>query len=178
MLQGAPNMIPSSTEYERSITALATLQKTQETASGPMARRQNRIGLAAIAAAMDVPVVLATFRDENYVKTVTTHGLDLMNNLACFAAVCDKLCGERVVVIPDTRIDPAMAQLARHWPSDEICFLVGIPLRDSDGRRVGSLCVMNSSRVVARSGISFQKLSDVGKAFALTGQLQPLSANA
>ena len=172
MLQSAPNTIPSSDEYERSITALATLQKTRETASGPVGRWRNRTSLASIATAMDVPVVIATYRGENNIKTVATHGLDLKNNLACLAAACDDLCTDRVVVIPDTRTDPAMAALARHWPNEENSFLVGMPLRDGNGKRVGSLCVMNNSRAVARSGISFRTLAEIAKMFAETGLLQ------
>lgn len=156
-------MVPSQTRQHR------------QQAVGPMAHWRNRLSLASIAKAMDVPVVIATFRAENYVKTFATFGLDLANNLAPFAAVCDTLCGERAVVIPDARTNPAMAGLKRHWPSEDICFLAGIPLRNIDGRRVGSLCVMNNSRAVARSGISFRTLSDVGRAFAKTGQLQPIS---
>lgn len=172
MHPSALDTIPSTTEYERSITALNTLHKKRETASSPVARWRNRISLASIAAAMDVPIVIATFRSENNIKTVATHGLDLMNNLACLAAACDNLCSDRVVVIPDTRMNPALSALARHWPNEENCFLVGMPLRDGSGERVGSLCVMNSSRAVARTGISFRTLAEVGKMFAQTGQLQ------
>ena len=142
-----------------------------------MARWRNRISLASIAAAMDVPVVIATYRGENNIKTVATHGLDLMNNLACLAAACDDICTDRVVIIPDTRKHPVMATLERHWPNREYCFLVGMPLRDANGKRVGSLCVMNTSRAVARSGISFRTLAEIGKKFAQTGQLQTGSAS-
>lgn len=173
MHQSALETYHNHTDHEQSTTALASLQKAREPASGPMVRWSNRMSLATIATAMKVPVVIATFRAENYVQTVATHGLDLMNNLARFAAICDRLCSQRVVVIPDTRIDPELAKLARHWPSDDICFLVGVPLRNSNGQRTGSLCVMNTSRAVAQNGISFRTLSEIGKEFAETGRLQP-----
>lgn len=176
MLQSAPDMVPSTTEYERSITALSTLKEIGETAPSPVTRWRNRTSLASIATAMDVPIVIATYRGENNIKTVATHGLDLTNNLACLAAACDDLCTDRVVVIPDTRTNPVMASLARHWPNAENCFLVGMPLRDANGKRVGSLCVMNNSRAVARSGISFPTLAEIAKMFAQTGQLQTGSA--
>ena len=178
MVQSAPDTTPNSTEYERSIAALNTLHKTREIASGSVARWRNRISLASIAAAMNVPVVIATYRGDNNVKTIATHGLDLMNNLACLAAVCDDLCSDRIVVIPDTRTTPAMSDLARHWPNEENCFLVGMPLRDASSKRVGSLCVMNTSRAVARSGISFRTLAEIAKIFAQTGQLQTSTAAA
>ena len=172
MLQSAPDTIPSSTEYERSMTALTIMHKAREAAPGRVARWRNRNSLASIAAAMNVPVVIATYRNEYNIKTVATHGLDLMNNLACLAAACDDLCTDRVIVIPDTRTIPAIGALARHWPDQENCFLAGMPLRDASGNRVGSLCVMNNSRAVARSGISFRTLAEIGKTFAQTGQLQ------
>lgn len=142
--------------------------------TGPMLRWRDRMTLASIAAAMNVPVVIATFRSENYVQTVATHGLNLMNNLARLAAVCDKLCSQRVVVFSDTRMNPEIAALVRHWPNDDVCFLVGVPLRNSAGQRAGSLCVMNSQMAVAQGGISFRTLTEVGKAFTQTGRLQPV----
>ena len=172
MPQSAQQVINDRIAHYRLVTAMAHQEEQCSPLKGSGVRWRNRISLAAIAAAMDVPVVLATFRDENDVQTFATHGLGLMNNLARFAAICDELCGERVVVIPDTRIDPALSSLARHWPDEDICFLVGIPLRNVGGKRVGSLAVMNSSRAVARNGISFRTLSDVGKAFSQTGKLQ------
>ena len=137
---------------------------------------RKRLSLASIAKMMNVPVVLATFRDENNVQTFATHGLDLMHNLARFAVACDSLCKDREVVIPDTRAHPLLGTLAHHWPSEDICFLVGIPLRDSDGHRVGSVAVMNTSRAVARTGISFRALTNLAKVFSQTGQLQPALA--
>lgn len=171
MPQTAREIINDRITHYRLMTAMARQEEQCTPVVGAGLRWRNRISLAAIAAAMDVPVVLATFRDENDVQTFATHGLGLMNNLARFAAICDELCSEREVVIPDTRTDPALATLARHWPDEDICFLVGIPLRNVDGKRVGSLAVMNSSRAVARNGISFRMLADVGKAFSQTGRL-------
>lgn len=171
MPQSAQQVINDRITHYRLVSAMARQEEQCSPAEGAGLRWRNRISLAAIAKTMDVPVVLASFRDEHDVQTFATHGLGLMNNLARFAAICDELCGERVVVIPDTRIDPALSSLARHWPDEDICFLVGIPLRNVDGKRVGSLSVMNSSRAVARDGISFRTLSDVGKAFSQTGHL-------
>jgi GAF domain-containing protein len=173
MPQSARKIINDRITHYRLVTALAKQEELCEPVIGAGLRLRNRMSLTSIAKAMNVPVVLATFRDEHGVLTFATHGLGLMNNLAHFAAMCDELCRERVVVIPDTRTDATLAALARHWPSDDICFLVGIPLRDSGGKRVGSLAVMNNSRAVARCGISFRTLSDVGKAFSETGRLQP-----
>lgn len=161
----------SQMEYDRTLPLSTHLQKQAQSMAGPILRWHQRTSLASIAKAMDVPVVIATFRDKNYIQTVATYGLDLMNNLAKFANVCDKLCAQRAVVIPDARNEPEMATLAKHWPSSDICFLAGIPLRDAKGQRMGSLCVMNSSQAVAKRGISFRTLSDVGKAFAENGQL-------
>ncbi len=160
-----------------SLTSLQQQSELRPQVIGAGLLSSNRLSLASIAKMMNVPVVLATFRDENNVKTFATHGLDLMHNLAGFADACDNLCKDREVVIPDTRTHPALGTIARHWPSEDICFLVGIPLRDSDGRRVGSVAVMNNSRAVARTGISFRVLTNLAKVFSQTGQLQPVAAS-
>lgn len=141
-------------------------------------RWRNRLGLASIATAMNVPAAIATFRDNDGEQSFTSHGLESMPDLARFVAACHALCVERVVVIPDTRSDPALAMITRLWPSDDFRFLVGIPLRDLEGQRVGSLAVMNSSRSVARTGICFRTLTNVGKVYAETGLLQPQAAKA
>jgi GAF domain-containing protein len=171
MPQSARQIANDQITHHRLAKLLARQEQRSVAAVGAAARWRDRISLAAIAKAMNVPVVLATFRDENGMQTYATYGLGLMNNLAHFAATCDALCGERVVVIPDTRTDPALSKLSRHWPAEGICFLVGVPLRNADGHRVGSLAVMNNSRAVAQSGISFRTLADVGQAFAQTGRL-------
>ena len=172
MPQTARKTINDRITHYRLVNALARQENRCTPAAVGALHQSNRISLAAIATAMDVPVVLATFRDENDVQTFATHGLGLMNNLARFAAVCDRLCSERVMVITDTRLEPALATLARHWPDESIRFLVGIPLRNVDGKRVGSLAVMNSTQAVARKGISFRMLADIGTAFSQTGQLR------
>ena len=174
MRQSPVAMPNSSMEHDSPHQVRTHLTKQGSSPTGPILRWQQRMTLASIAVAMDVPVVIATFRDENFVRTVATYGLGLMNNLARFADVCDKLCNQRSVIIPDVRIEPTIATISRHWPSDDICFLAGIPLRNANGYRVGSLCVMNSSQAVAKRGISFRTLSDIGKAFAETGHLQPV----
>lgn len=133
----------------------------------------DRISLSAIAKTMCVPVALAAFCDENGVQTFATHGLDLMNNLARFASACNELCGDRALVIPDTNTHETLGMLARHWPSDDIRFLVAIPLRNQHGERVGSLAVMNTSKAVAESGISFRNLIALGRAFTQTDKRYP-----
>lgn len=174
----AQNMNDRIMHY-RLVTALARQEgQCPVFADNNGVRWRNRLGLASIATAMNVPAAIATFRDGDGEQSFTSHGLESMPDLARFAAACHALCVERVVVIPDTRSDPALATITRHWPSDDFRFLVGIPLRDLDGRRVGSLAVMNSSRSVARTGICFRTLTNVGKVFSETGLLQPQTAKA
>lgn len=132
-----------------------------------------QVNLSSIAASMNVPVALATYVDENGVKTFATHGLDLMNNLAGFTSACNELCIDRAIVIPDTKAHQSLGTLAKHWPDDDVRFLVGIPLFDNIGQRVGSLAVMNTSKAVAGNGISFKTLIALSKAFARTGRLHP-----
>jgi hypothetical protein len=131
----------------------------------------DQVNLSSIAASMNVPVALATFVDENGVKTFATHGLDLMHNLARFTSACNDLCVDRAIVIPDTTAHQSLGAIAKHWPDDDVRFLVGIPLYDKIGHRVGSLAVMNTSKAVAGNGISFRTLIALGKAFARTGRL-------
>jgi hypothetical protein len=172
MFNSAENSLTGYSRNDRSGAASGRLATNAGPAIESNVQPVNWISLASIAAVMDVPVVIATYRSDKNIKTIATHGLDLMNNLAGLAAICDEMCVDRVVVIPDTRTNPEISSLVRHWPNEENCFLVGIPLRNCDGERVGSLCVMNNSRAVARSGISFRKLTEIGKIFSETGQLQ------
>jgi GAF domain-containing protein len=163
--------LPDNVAHYRLVSALAA-----QDASCPRIPPYESAGeynLASIAAAMDVPVVLATFPDANGVRIFATHGLDLMHNFARFGAACNDLCIDRAVVIPDTEAHPSLGQVAKHWPAGDVRFLVGIPLHDKAGRRVGSLAVMNTSLAVARKGISFGLLNALAKAYARTGRLDP-----
>lgn len=163
--------LPDNVAHYRLVSALAS--QGASSPSVPSAESARDYNLASIATAMDVPVVLATFPDVNGVQIFATHGLDLMHNFARFGAACNELCIDRAVVIPDTEAHPSLGQVAKHWPAGDVRFLVGIPLYDNGGRRVGSLAVMNTSIAVARKGISFGLLNALAKAYARTGRLDP-----
>jgi GAF domain-containing protein len=158
-------------EHYRLMTAIAVDGKAAKIEQPIIRARHKRINLFSVATIMNVPVVLATYRDQNGMETFATHGLDLNNNLARFGVACNELCKGGVIVVPDTHAHPALGTIARHWPTSEIRFLVAIPLRNSAGRIVGSLAVMNSQKAVASRGISFKMLNEFGKAFADEGML-------
>lgn len=157
--------------HYRLVSALAA----QDAACPPVVaggvRHGGRCNLSSIAVAMDVPVVLATFPDENGIRTSATHGLDLAYNFARFGAVCNDLCEGRALVVPDIQVHAVLGEVVKQWPAGDVRFLVGIPLFDKVGRRVGSLAVIDTSQAVARKGISFGLLNSLAKAFTRSGRI-------
>ncbi len=170
--------ISNEVSHYRLVGALAKQERACSSQSLVAPRSRHHVNLASVASAMNVPVVMATYYDENGIQTFATHGLGLMNNLALFAAACNDLCVDQAVVIPNTRTHQSLGALAKHWPAEDICFLVGIPLCNDQGQRVGSLTVMNTSKAVASRGISFRSLEALGKAIAQSSRLpsEPLAA--
>lgn len=170
--------VSNEVSHYRLVGALAEQERATSSQSLVAPRSRHQVNLASVASAMNVPVVMATYYDENGIQTFATHGLGLMNNLALFAATCNELCAAQAVVIPDTRTHQSLGALAKHWPADDICFLVGIPISNDKGQRVGSLAVMDTSKAVASKGICFRSLTAFGKSIARNSRLpsQPLTA--
>jgi GAF domain-containing protein len=158
--------------HYRLVSALAVQDAAcQPVAAGDGVGHAGKCNLSSVAAAIDVPVVLATFPDENGVRTFATHGLDLKYNFARFGAVCNDLCEGRALVVPDIQAHPTLSEVTKTWPAGDVRFLVGIPLFNKTGMRVGSIAVMDTSPAVARKGISFGLLNMLAKSFTENGKI-------
>lgn len=157
--------------HYRMVSALSDQEKLCSTNLAAAAELRREVNLRSVAVAMVVPVVLATYHCDNGIRTVATHGLGMIDNIAKFAAACNELCAGQATAIPNIKTHETLGPLAKNWPNEDICFLVGVPLRNAAGQKVGSLAVMSSQKMVAQRGISFALLNSFAKAFARDSKL-------
>lgn len=131
----------------------------------PLRPTQQRFSLSDIARELNVPVVVANFHDDDNVRTHATYGLDFGVNWSEFAAAVDALCVNGAKIIPNVGIHDELNRWTRSLVERDIRFFAGIPLRNSDGLRIGSIAVIANQKVVAMSGIPIRRLGELGREF-------------
>jgi hypothetical protein len=124
-----------------------------------------KISLSDIARQIDVPVVIVTSSDARAVRTHSTFGLDLGMNWSAFASAVDDQCIKGASIIPNIEVNQKLSQWSVLLVKQNIRFLVGIPLCDTDGWRVGSISVLANQKAVARKGIAIRQLGELGRQF-------------
>lgn len=171
MPQSALQILNEHRRAQRALCRQLNVRDNNLPSKNNTSQQEDDVNVACIAATMEVPVVIASFKNHMNRRTIATHGLNQGVNRETLAAICDELCRDKVIMIPDVRNDPEIAGQVVQWPDNENRFLVGMPLRDAFGNCVGSICVMSNCKAVAKRGISFRFLSEVGKGFSETGRL-------
>jgi hypothetical protein len=124
-----------------------------------------RFSLSDIARELNVPVVVANFQDDDDVRTHATYGLDFDINWSEFAAAIDALCVDGAKIIPNIAVHDQLSYWSRNLAVRDIRFFAGIPLRDADGFRIGSISVIANQKDVARAGIPIRRLGELGREF-------------
>lgn len=157
--------------HYRLVNVLAAMEAACPPQRLDVANGGDRVNLSSVAKIMHVPVAIATYRAQNGLQTFAAHGFSNATSVGPFAAACDNLCSDRTLAIPDIALHTTLGGFVNILPKPDIRFLVGMALQDKRGQRVGSLTVMNSSKAVARQGVSFRMLIALAKAFTETGRL-------
>lgn len=119
-----------------------------------------------IAQRLGVPVVVANIIAARGFSTHSSFGLDLEVNWAQFATAVDQLCANGAAIVADIDRHDQLGKWVEPLVARDIRFLIGVPLRDYQARRIGSIAVLASQAFVARRGISVSRLGQLGKDFA------------
>ena len=131
----------------------------------PIRPTQRRFSLSDIARELNVPVVVANFHDDDNVRTHATYGLDFGVNWSEFAAAIDASCVNGAKIIPNIALHDELGCWSRSLLERDIRFFAGIPLRDADGWRIGTIAVIAKQKVVAHLGIPIRRLGELGREF-------------
>ncbi|MBC7759002.1 MAG: PAS domain S-box protein, partial [Phormidesmis sp. FL-bin-119] len=90
------------------------------------------------------PIVLITFIDQNGVFVKSQHGIDIQdfsrNDSLCKFTIEEN----KLIVIPDTRLDPRTVNLSKVISEPKIRFYAGVPLNSPDGHALGSLSILDT----------------------------------
>lgn len=129
-------------------------------------RVKSRLSLSDIARRLQVPVVVACYRNPGNVFNHSTFGLDFGVNWAEFAAAIDLACADRATIVPNVEGHPELGKWTASLVAKNIRFLAGTPLCDSGGWRIGSIAVVASQQHVACNGIAMRELRELGREFS------------
>jgi hypothetical protein len=128
--------------------------------------KSGRVSLSEIARLLDVPVIIASYFDVDGVRNHATFGLDFGFNWSEFAAAVDAQCIKGAKIIPNVESHELLNRWSGSLINRGIRFMVGIPLCDSDGWKIGSIAVIADQKEVARNGIPIRRLGELGREFA------------
>ena len=128
-------------------------------------RVKSRLSLSDIASRLQVPVVVACYRNPSDIANHSTFGLDFGVNWAEFAAAIDLVCADNATIVPNVEGHPELSKWTASLVAKNIRFFAGTPLRDFDGWRIGSIAVVASQQHVACQGIAMRELGELGREF-------------
>ena len=101
--------------------------------------------------ALGAPIVLVSLLDEHRQWFKARIGLDVTETPRCISFCTHALMGPSVLVIPDARADERFADNPLVTGAPHIRFYAGAPLTADNGRRLGTLCVID---IVPRPGLT------------------------
>lgn len=104
--------------------------------------------------ALGAPIVLISLLDEHRQWFKARIGLDVVETPRCISFCTHALMGPDVLVIPDARLDPRFADNPLVTGAPHIRFYAGAPLAAEPGKRLGTLCVIDT---VPRDGLTPQQ---------------------
>jgi diguanylate cyclase (GGDEF)-like protein len=91
----------------------------------------------------NVPIAIVSFIDAHRQWYKSCLGMDV-GEIPRDQTICQYLIDEgRLLVVPDTRLDPRFANLPSVVGDPGVRFYAGLPLKNADGQVIGSLCVID-----------------------------------
>lgn len=101
--------------------------------------------IQAARAALRTPIVLISLLDEHRQWFKARIGLDVAETPRCISFCTHALLGPSVLVIPDAREDDRFAANPLVVGAPFVRFYAGAPLTTSAGRRLGTLCAIDTA---------------------------------
>lgn len=108
--------------------------------------------------ALGAPIVIAALNERYRTWYRSSHGVseNLFDSLQAFCSSAN--LSDEVFAIADARLDPYFSREAAVTGSPNVVFFAGTPLNDPDGKRLGSLCIIDSQpRTLAPEEVNLLK---------------------
>ena len=122
--------------------------------------------LAKIANILNVPIVIASYNNNLNIMGYYSYGLDVKSDFCRLAHASHQLCRNGMQIFPDITKCNSINKIYGHKSTDVARFYVGVPIRNKDNEIIGSMAVLQESKLIAKNAFSLQQLRDIGQEFA------------
>jgi GAF domain-containing protein len=152
-VQRTVDMLP---RVKRGVRGIITERATKAKAtSGSMMEAMSR--------ELGVPVLLASLRDRYEVMQYFSYGISIESDCCHLAIISDTVCQKGMQIVPDYRNNADLAIFKGRCREDRARFYIGVPIKDGAGEVIGSIAVLQESRLIATLGFSLEKMQAQGK---------------
>jgi hypothetical protein len=122
--------------------------------------------LISIKAELNVPVVIAAYRNGHGIMHFASYGLNLDTPFSKLAIASYRVCLEGAMVYPNIANCPEFDFYQGRHADDKACFYVGVPIRNAGRQVIGSLAILQEINIVAKKGISLARMTQLGQNLA------------
>ena len=128
--------------------------------------KSNKFELNKIANVLNVPIVIASYNNNLNIMGYYSYGLDVESDFCRLAHASHQLCRNGMQIFPDITKCNSINKIYGHKSSDIARFYVGVPIRNKENEIIGSMAVLQESKLIAKNAFSLQQLRDIGQEFA------------
>ena len=149
-------------------TSLAVVSQNsfEETEAKNEIFKFNKFELNKIANVLNVPIVIASYNNNLNIMGYYSYGLDVESDFCRLAHASHQLCRNGMQVFPDITKCNSINKIYGYKSSDIARFYVGVPIKNKENEIIGSMAVLQESKLIAKNAFSLQQLRDIGQEFA------------
>lgn len=123
----------------------------------------HKLSLKEISMILQVPVILASYRNQYGIMHHTSYGLGLDVPISKLSNVSNAVCKNGMVIYPDISMRSEFLFCKDCEMIQQNQFYAGLAIKNNDGIVLGSLAVLQERKVVAYRGISLALMTKFGK---------------
>lgn len=131
--------------------------------------------LKKIANDLNVPIIIASCRNELNIMCYHSFGLDGASELCRLAHASHQLCCNGMQILPDVTKCEGINKIYGNRSADIARFYVGIPIRNAHNEIIGSMAVLQESKLIAKNAFSLRQLREIAQDFAAQISTWPMT---
>ena len=131
--------------------------------------------LKKIANDLNVPIIIASCRNERNIMCYHSFGIDARSDFCRLAHASHQFCSNGMRILPDITKCEGINKIYGNRSTDIARFYVGVPIRNAHHEIIGSMAVLQESRLIAQNAFSLRQLREIGQDFAAQISAWPMT---